>query len=565
MPDADTGTSQAAGEQDARRTVRAAGRRRHRQAWRSPLLWRILAINVLVLLIPVLGLLHLQQYRESLIGAELSALRTQARAFSTTLANSAAVVSASGQERLLPEATRHALRVLAAGRDIRARVFTRDGRMMADSFALLGAGGQVRVEHLPPPDSTTFLPAALSDAYRWVLRHVPGVGEFPRYRENAVQSAEDYRAVERALEGEGAGRVYRNGEGGLVLTVASPVQRYRKVLGALMISRNGTDIQAAVRDRRTDILIVFGIALGVTLLLSFYMTRAIARPMRRLAEAADAVRHARGRQANIPDLSQRGDEIGDLSAALNEMTEALWDRLDAIERFAADVAHEIKNPLTSLRSAVETVSRVDDPEQQKKLMGIILEDVQRLDHLISEISDASRLDAELSRAETAPVELARLLEALVEVQRAGAEETGPAFELHLPHGADGERDALIVPGLEARVAQVFRNLIANAATFCPPNGTIAVTARRVDGWVEVTVDDEGPGVPEAKLQAIFERFYTDRPTAEKAGTHSGLGLAICKQIVDAHRGTITAENRRDADGTITGARFTVRLPAQDQR
>jgi len=561
MPDADPSDAETADTRRARRR-RARG---HRRPWRSPLLWRILAVNVLVLLIPVLGLLHLQQYRDSLIQAELSALRTQARAFSTTLANSAAVVTASGEERLLPEATRHALRVLAAGRDVRARVFTRSGDLMADSFALLGAGGQVRVEHLPPPDSTSLVPAIVGDAYRWVLRRVPGVGDFPRYREGAEQRANDYAAVERALRGDGAGRVYRTGEGGLVLTVASPVQRYRKVLGALMVSRNGTDIQAAVHDRRSDILLVFAIALGVTLLLSLYLTRAIARPMRRLAEAADAVRHARGRQANIPDLSRRGDEIGDLSAALKEMTEALWDRLDAIERFAADVAHEIKNPLTSLRSAVETVSRVDDPEQQKKLMGIILEDVQRLDHLISEISDASRLDAELSRAETAPVELARLLDALVEVQRAGAEDAGPAFELHLPAGADGERDPLTVPGLEARLAQVFRNLITNAATFCPPDGTIAVTARRADGLVEVTVDDEGPGVPEDKLQAIFERFYTDRPTAEKPGTHSGLGLAICKQIVDGHGGTIAAENRRDADGTITGARFTVRLPAQDQR
>jgi len=539
------------------------GARRHRRAWRSPLLWRILAVNVLVLLIPVLGLLHLQHYRDGLIEAELSALRTQARAYSATLANSAAVVTASGKERLLPEAARHALRVLSSGRDIRARVFTRDGAMMADSFALLDTGGHVRVEHLPPPDSSTLLPSALGEAYTWMLRQVPGVGQFPPYREPGKQRADDYAAVERALQGEGAGRVYRDGDGGLVLTVASPVQRYRKVLGALMVSRNGTDIQAAVRDRRSDILIVFGVALAVTLLLSFYLTRAIARPMRRLAEAADAVRHARGRQANIPDLSRRGDEIGDLSAALKEMTDALWDRLDAIERFAADVAHEIKNPLTSLRSAVETVSRVDDPEQQKKLMGIILEDVQRLDQLISEISDASRLDAELSRAETAPVELARLLDALVEVQRAGAEETGPAFELHLPTGPDGQRDPLTVPGLEARLAQVFRNLIANAVTFSPAEGTVAVTARHADGWVVVTVDDEGPGVPEDKLTAIFERFYTDRPTAEKAGTHSGLGLAICKQIVDGHGGTIAAENRRDDDGAITGARFTVSLPAQE--
>ncbi|MDZ7711777.1 MAG: HAMP domain-containing sensor histidine kinase [Rhodovibrio sp.] len=369
--------------------------------------------------------------------------------------------------------------------------------------------------------------------------------------------------AERALAGDADSRVYRDPGGGLVLSVAMPVQRYRQVLGALMLTKDGSEVAAAVRDRRLDILVVFAVALGVTVLLSFYLAGAIARPLHRLAEAADRVRRAQGRQVEIPDLSKRRDEIGDLSVALDDMTRALWDRLDAIERFAADVAHEIKNPLTSVRSAVETVARVDDPEQQKKLMAIILDDVQRLDRLISDISDASRLDAELSRAQSEPVGLSRLLDALVEVEGATSKERGgPTYAIDLPQATDGSIDPLTIQGLEGRLGQVFRNLLANAATFSPADGTIRVTARRAQGWVQVTVDDDGPGIPENKLNAIFDRFYTERPKDEKFGTHSGLGLSISKQIVEAHSGRIVAENRRDTQGQIAGARFTIWLPSE---
>jgi two-component system sensor histidine kinase ChvG len=510
----------------------------------------------------VLGLLHLEQYRDSLIEAEVEALGTQARAFATTLAGSSVVVTQSGEEKLLAEGTRHAMRVLLSGSDIRARLFGPGGALIADSFVLMGPGGQVTVEELPPPERDGWLPEAIERAYDRVLDYVPD-DAMPVYREAREQRADQYREAERALAGDVDSRVYRDPDGGLVLSVAVPVQRYRQVLGALMLTKDGSEIEAAVRDRRLDILVVFAVAFAVTILLSFYLAGAIARPLHRLAEAADRVRRAQGRQVEIPDLSKRRDEIGDLSVALDEMTRALWDRLDAIERFAADVAHEIKNPLTSVRSAVETVARVDDPEQQKKLMGIILDDVQRLDRLISDISDASRLDAELSRAQSEPVGLSRLLDALVEVEGATAKERGgPTFAIDLPTAADGSRDPLTVQGLEGRLGQVFRNLLQNAATFSPADGTVRVAARRADGWVQVTVDDDGPGIPENKLKAIFDRFYTERPKDEKFGTHSGLGLSISKQIVDAHGGSIVAENRRDAAEQILGARFTVRLPAE---
>jgi two-component system sensor histidine kinase ChvG len=249
-------------------------------------------------------------------------------------------------------------------------------------------------------------------------------------------------------------------------------------------------------------------------------------------------------------MRARGDEIGELSGALAEMTAALWARLDAIERFAADVSHEIRNPLTSLKSAVETASRVRDPEQREQLMRIIVEDVARIDRLIGDIAGASRLDAELSRGAAAPVDVVQLLRAMADVQAATSGADGARIVLDLPP----ER-RLVVDGIEDRLGQVLRNLIANAASFSPPGGTIRLAARRAGDAVEIAVEDEGPGIPEDRLEKIFERFYSERPQGEKFGTHSGLGLSISRQIVDAHGGEIWAENRPRG-----GARFVVRLP-----
>ena len=296
-------------------------------------------------------------------------------------------------------------------------------------------------------------------------------------------------------------------------------------------------------------------ALAVTVLLSVYLAGTIARPIRRLATAAERIGRSHGRQHVIPDLRGRDDEIGDLARALREMTEALWLRMDATERFAADVAHEIKNPLTSLQSAVETAARLKDPDQQRKLMSIIQEDVRRLDRLITDISDASRLDAELSRAETAPVDVGAMLRTLVDLHESAGDGSGRRLELQ---NADDQE--FVVTGIEGRLAQVFRNLIANAESFGPPEGTVRISLSRNGRQVVVTVEDEGPGLPPGKEEAIFDRFYSERPEGEAFGTHSGLGLSISKQIVDAHGGSIASENRRTATGGIAGARFVVRLP-----
>ncbi|HEY4164965.1 MAG TPA: HAMP domain-containing sensor histidine kinase, partial [Dongiaceae bacterium] len=250
------------------------------------------------------------------------------------------------------------------------------------------------------------------------------------------------------------------------------------------------------------------------------------------------------------------DEIGDLSGALRDMTEAVWRRMDAIERFAADVAHEIKNPLSSLRSAVETVARIEDPHQQRRLMAIILDDVQRLDRLISDISDASRVDAEMSRAEISRVRIRDLIAALVDIHSVTGGDSAPRVVADM-----SQKDDLGVMGAEGRLGQVVRNLLSNALSFSPPGGTVTLKARREDGRIIVTVEDEGPGIPEDRLKAIFDRFYTERPEGEKFGMHSGLGLSISQQIVEGHNGRLVASNRRDNDSRVIGARFIIDLPA----
>jgi len=521
----------------------------------SALTRRILALNILALAIPVGGILYLDQYRDSLVETKLEALRTEGQLFAAALAETGVVAGTLGDERLMPEIARLTIRRMIDVSANRARLFDQEGALIADSKRL-GTAGQVEMEVLAPPETESLASSLINGAYDWVTRLIPGGREYLPYHESKPSQANDYAESVAALGGEVGKAVYSNGHGGLVLNVAVPVQRYRRVLGALLLTGDSADIDGAVRNVRFEILRIFAAALAVTTLLSMFLARTIARPIHRLADAAEQVRTGHGRQIDIPDFSRRRDEIGNLSGSLRDMTAALWQRMDAIERFAADVAHEIKNPLTSLRSAVETVSRIEDPLQQKKLMGIILDDVERLNRLISDISDASRLDAELSRAETVPVDIANMLGALVELHDATADEDSPRIQLDL-----APYQNLSVRGIEGRLVQVWRNLISNAVSFSPPRGLIRITAMRDGRRLRVSVSDEGPGIPPGKLTAIFDRFYSERPAGEKFGTHSGLGLSISKQIVEAHGGRLIAENREDDSGHILGALFTVTLPA----
>lgn len=522
----------------------------------SPLTRRILTVNLLALGILVAGLLYLGEYRRSLITNELASLQVQADMFAAALGEGAVVAEAPNGQFLVSDVAYQITRRLVDITGTRARLFRADGTLIVDSRRLGGAGGKVQIEELPPPESGFDPLGDLLDVYDRMARRFRGEAPLPKYRENPVQTALDYTETAAALMGESAVAARRLGHETLILSAAVPVQRYKQVLGAIMLSKDGAQIETALYDVRRDILKVVGIALTVTILLSIYLAGTIARPIRHLAIAAERIRHDRGRKETMPGLTERTDEIGDLAASLKAMTEALWLRMDAIERFAADVAHEIKNPLTSLRSAVETAGRIVDPTQRERLMAIIQDDVARLDRLISDISNASRLDAELSRAEFASIDLAGLLGAIVDMHNAGAREDTTEVTLEIVSNS-----ATTMMGIEDRLVQVFRNLISNADTFSPADGRIRIALGSNDGWLNVTVDDDGPGISAGKEAAIFDRFYTNRPEGEKFGTHSGLGLSISKQIVDAHGGKINATNRRGPDGRVLGARFLVRLPA----
>ncbi|MFT5538883.1 MAG: two-component system sensor histidine kinase ChvG [Alphaproteobacteria bacterium] len=522
---------------------------------------RVLAVNMVAVLMLAMGLLYLDRYRQNLIETQLDSLAVQGGIFAAALGEAAVVSNPAVGRDTLTAFARPMVRRLAVPARLRAHLFAANGDLIADSQYVGMVRGGVEVTPLLPPRQRGIV-TELLDAYDWVIGRFSSGPEYPPYVDHSVPLARHYPEAQKALTGERASSVHQAAEGGLILSVALPVQRYKQVLGVLMVSVGDAEINEALRNVRVEILSVLGGMLVLIVALSLWLAGTIARPVRRLAAAAAEVRAGRGMNVEIPDLTGRGDEIGDLSGALRDMTAALWARMGAIEGFAADVAHEIKNPLTSLRSAVETASKIVDPVKQRRLMSIILDDVQRLDRLISDISDASRLDAELGRTRMRRVDLTGLLSILLEVEVAAAESRGPSAPkiiLDLP-----EDGPIGVRGIEDKLVQVLRNLIANAASFSPPGGTILIAARRKGAQVTVTIEDQGPGLPDGKFEAIFDRFYSERPASEKFGTHSGLGLSISKQIIDAHRGRIWAENII-ADGRVAGARFTVVLMAARRR
>jgi two-component system sensor histidine kinase ChvG len=543
----------ASAQSDAEPAARKRGWRRQI----SPLTRRIVAVNLLPVALLAVGFLYLGKFESSLIGQQIESLRTQGEIFAAALGEGAVLDSPDEGEVLVPGLSRDMMRRLVEPTHTRARLFTLKGNMLADSRLLRGGGDAVQVTELPPLDNEGVFGNAVDKVYDWIVNLFPRGRHYPIYRENADGTAEDYPEVMRALHGETASFIRGDqATKELVISVAVPVQRYKEVLGAVLLSTTNSEIEDELRLVRLELLRIFALAVVVTLLLSFYLAGTIARPIRLLAAAADRAR-GRGAQVEIPDFTQRGDEVGDLSGSLREMTDALWQRMNAIESFAADVAHEIKNPLSSLRSAVETAARIEDPVKQRRLMAIILDDVERLDRLISDISDASRLDAELSRLEMEPIDIAAMLGALADIHTETRGDGKPRIVLDL---APARGRSLVVPGTESRLSQVFLNIIANAVSFSPPGGEIGVHAALDGRAVLVTVEDGGPGIPEDKLTAIFDRFYSERPAGEKFGTHSGLGLSISKQIVVAHRGRIWAENRYDPSGEVCGARFLIRLP-----
>ena len=521
----------------------------------SPLTWRILAVNMLAPVILVGGLFYLDRYRNELVEAELLSLRNRAEMIAAALGEGAVIDNGITLPDLSPQMARQMIRRLAPPARTRTRLFDITGDELADSRALLSPFQPVQVEELPPLD-LNWSTLMFRRVYDFLLATRLGSDDLPLYREIKHARANDFPEVMRALVGDHNWALRKTHDRRLLLSAAVPVQRYKRILAAVQVTASGEDIAQRLFQVRLTIFQAFALSLTITIALSLYLAGTIARPIRVLAAAADRVRRGHGRRHVIPDLGGRGDEIGELAGALKDMTEVLWRRMDAIEAFAADVAHEIKNPLTSLRSAVETATRVSDPVQRDRLFAIIQDDVTRLDRLISDISDASRLDAELSRDEGATVSMRQALSAIASIYH----DSGASRSVSLTLAVDPE-DPLNVSGLESRLGQIVRNLIANALSFSPPGGMVVLSGRRVDRQIVVAVEDNGPGIPPNKLEAIFERFYSERPQEEKFGTHSGLGLSISKQIAEAHGGTLTAANRVDEQGNVIGARFTLSLPA----
>jgi len=551
----------------------------------SSLTRRIVVLNLTGLVALSIGIIFLSQFRAGLIDARIQSLLVQGQIIAGAIASSATVETGSSitldPDKLInlqpgqsygpnedalygidfpvnPERVAPILRRLVAPTKTRARIYDRDGVLLVDSRSLFGRGDVLRFD-LPPPSAEK--PGFFERAFI-ALRMWLGRGDLPLYRELGPDNGRGYPEVAQALNGQDASMVRVNDRGDVIVSVAVAVQRFRAVRGALMLSTQGTDIDDMVEAERLAIIKVFLVAAGVMVVLSILLAGTIAEPVRRLAAAAESVRRRIRTRVEIPDFTRRRDEIGHLSGTVRDMTNALYSRIEAIESFAADVAHELKNPLTSLRSAVETLPVAKTEESRARLLNIIEHDVRRLDRLISDISDASRLDAELQRQEAAPVDFAKLLGTLVAVANEVKRDDGVKVTVKFEGGG---ALAFRVPGHDSRLGQIVDNLIENARSFSPPGATVRITCRRLRNQIEIFVDDDGPGVRPDALEKIFERFYTDRPH-QGFGQNSGLGLSISKQIAEAHSGSIWVENRTgppgpDGERKVLGARFIVRLPA----
>jgi two-component system sensor histidine kinase ChvG len=614
-------SSEAQGE----RLSTSAGARWRKSRWRLRARWvrravearfsssltrRIVTLNLGGLVVLVVGFLLLSQFRADIIEARTQSLTTQAGIIAAAIAASAAVQTDTitlDPEKLLqlapgetpppaqddenaiefsinPERVGPVLHRLVTPTHTRARIYDRDGLLLLDSQTVSSRGSTSRSDVGDPAnEDTTWLQRAWSSVRRVFVRP-----KAPRGLGNWADNGKSLPEVAEALAGRTGSIVRVNSDGETVVSVAVPIQRTSVVRGALVLSTQGHDIDKIIASERWGLLRYFLVAAAVMLVLSLSQANTIAEPLRKLAEAAERVRRGIRSRQQIPDFTNRSDEIGHLSRALGEMTQALYSRIEAIESFAADVAHELKNPLTSLRSAVETLPRVKSAPSRDRLLSIMQHDVRRLDRLISDISDASRLDAELARGDAEPVDVAALLDAVVSMVADSPRSRGIALRVSIDAAqtAPGARPYCVL-GHDSRLAQVITNLVDNACSFSQPGGEVRIhLGRKADAAggeaehstrIVLTIEDDGPGIPPHALERIFERFYTDRPD-DGFGQNSGLGLSISRQIVQAHFGRIWAENRPsseegptpagpEAEATVrhgAGARFVVSLPALPQ-
>lgn len=514
---------------------------------RSPLARKIIVFNLMALVLLVIGVLFMNPFRDSL------ALQRQ-----QAMARQAELIAKIYEGQLRPGTTgfdfRLPLEAIKVDPVVEVFVFDPTGRLLASK---VGQGTETLVADPAQPTILTDFLEGVWNSVTLILRQGRAI------RTETIDAAgKALVAAEGALRGDSVSHTSRDTEGSLFFSVATPIVVGGDVVGAVALTSNSIEIDRLVRYEREQILQVFLIAAAVSIGLSLMLASTISNPLSDLAAAAELGRDRDTRRVapsrvRIPDLAARPDEIGRLSVAMRGMVAALYDRIDANEQFAADVAHEIKNPLASLRSAVGSLRFVKKDDQRDKLLDVIEHDVRRLDRLVSDISNASRLDSELVKEDEEEFNLLKTLSNLCQYLSQQAGEKGVDFIIDLPS------DPIVIHGLEARLAQVFVNLVTNAISFCEEGDAVRVWARRRENRVLVVVEDTGPGIPEQALTKVFKRFYSERPQAE-FGKHSGLGLAISKQIVEAHGGVIWAENIRptaaDPTSDPLGARFVVGLP-----
>jgi len=516
--------------------------------WRGSRLGRtIIALNVAGLIVLIGGALILNETRRALMDAQIDTLRTEGELI-------AQVLSAAGATQGVPdplldvEVARDVVLQLHVQDTQRILIFDAQGVQIADSHMINDRIDRRSLPNLRKPGGA------------FTIRPAPS--ELEMESRNAQRARGELEAEARqAMIKDIAAGARRTASGGRVVSVSLPIKHVGAVLGVLTIE--GGDVDAIIARQRAALIPFILVAFLGTIASSLLLNIIIARPVRRLSRAADLVRLSRARSISLPEISRRDDELGDLSRSLETMTNSLSERMDAIERFAADVAHEIRNPLTSIRSAVETLDLVKDEAARLKLMNILKQDVGRMDRLITDISNASRLDAELSREEPRSIDAAKLMGDIVSIYQASARKTDP------PVIFDAPAAAMPIAGREGPLGQVFRNLIDNARSFTiladRKGAAVRVTMQRKDTEIVTTIDDDGPGIPAENLEMVFERFYTSRPRASRVvggAGNSGLGLSIARQIALAHNGRLWAENRMGRDGEILGARFIIALPTR---
>ena len=542
--------------QEPKRKRLRRNRRRgaRRSLWTSRLTRNIFLSNLIGLIILVTGALAMNRFEVGLINAKVDNLKSLASTITTVIGEQA--TGYGGTAQLDVDGARQVLRGVKVQEGWRVRLHNKSGELVADTSRL---SDEITIEPLDPI-LTERPERPKQDIWRENIRNWfdDKLHNLPWRKARRENLRRNLKAEVRAgLEGESSYGQRFDADDNLIVTVSLPIQRVQQVLGVVTVE--SSDVGSIVTAERQALAPIILLAFLAMFLTSFGLTLFISLPMRRLARAAEIVTRSAKKRDAIPDLSHRRDEIGDLSLVLREMTEGLYNRIDDIADFAADVAHEIKNPLTSLRSASDTLRVAKTKEQREKLVDIIQQDVSRMDRLISDISKASKVDANLARETAETLNVGEIAMNIVEFY----EQTRSQEGARVVNASSIDTNAPIyIRAYETPFAQVLRNLIDNALTFSPETGEVVVTAKKEGGRVVFTVEDDGPGIPEDNLETVFDRFYTQRPKGASFGSHSGLGLAICRQIITAHRGKIFAENRMNEQGEIIGAKFTVDVPRQ---